>query len=344
MSAFRGLLADGLLEFIPGHQQHVEFGRAKVPSWRKAARLRVTSNGLASMASAGITPENWRDHFSIVKGEPRRSREALLECRAASTRAGAVKYKGAALPIDLSDPAVLSLHSQVARLNEFFADYAIAGANHVGFQRIFHAGDGGKCRWDKGGRLYSVGHGNYQRAKKAARAQITIDGRAVIELDLTASHLTILHALHGLPFDPAQDPYAIEGLPRDVAKKWVTMTLGHDRLHRSWPRGARADLDPVVGGNLVEVFPLGKTRDRILERLPVLAGWADSPFDWGDLQFLESKVILRTVETLAFNHGVPCLPVHDSIIVPATEREMASQVLSEEFRLVIGVTPHLKAA
>jgi hypothetical protein len=189
-----------------------------------------------------------------------------------------------------------------------------------------------------------VGHGNYQRAKKAARAQITIDGRAVIELDLTASHLTILHALHGLPFDPAQDPYAIEGLPRDVAKKWVTMTLGHDRLHRSWPRGARADLDPVVGGNLVEVFPLGKTRDRILERLPVLAGWADSPFDWGDLQFLESKVILRTVETLAFNHGVPCLPVHDSIIVPATEREMASQVLSEEFRLVIGVTPHLKAA
>jgi hypothetical protein len=259
-------------------------------------------------------------------------------------RAGAIKYKGGPLPLNLLDPEVLSLQAQVTRINAFFVGHEVAGASHVGFQRIFHAGHGGECRWDKGGRLYSVGHGNYQRAKKTVRGQMTIAGRVVVELDLTASHLTILHALHGLPFDPAQDPYSIKGIPRDVVKKWVTMTLGHNRLHRAWPKGAKADLDRAVVGSFVEAFPIRETRDAILERLPLLAHWADSPFDWGDLQYAESKVILQTVETLAFAHGVPCLPVHDSIIVPVSHRDLASQVLSEAFQSLVGVTPHLKVA
>lgn len=344
ISVFKALLSEGMLEFTPGHQQHIRFGGTKVPSWRKATRLRATSEGLDLAAAAGITPQNWRDHFDIVKAKPGRSRKVPLECRAASMRAGAIKYKGGPLPLDLTDPEVLSLQAQVARINAFFVGYEVAGANHLGFQRIFHAGDGGQCRWDKGGRLYSVGHGNYQRAKKTARGQMTIDGRTVVELDLTASHLTILHALHGLDFDPARDPYSIKGIPRDVVKKWVTMTLGHDRLHRSWPKGAKADLDLLVGGRLVEAFPIGKTREAILETLPLLAGWADSPFDWGDLQYVESRVIVQTVETLAFAYGVPCLPVHDSIIVPVFHRDLASQALSEAFASVVGVTPHLKIA
>jgi hypothetical protein len=122
------------------------------------------------------------------------------------------------------------------------------------------------------------------------------------------------------------------------------MTLGHDKLHRSWPKGAREDLEPTVGGSLQGTYPIKKTREAILARLPLLADWAESPFDWGDLQYVESKVMMETVETLAFTHGVPCLPVHDSIIVPAHHQELASQVLKEAFRSVVGVTPHLKVA
>jgi hypothetical protein len=173
---------------------------------------------------------------------------------------------------------------------------------------------------------------------------MTIDGKAVVELDLTASHLTILHALHGLPFDPSRDPYFIKGIPRAVVKKWVTMTLGHRRLHRSWPKGAKDDLDRVMGGSVAKAFPIGKTREAILARLPLLVDWAESPFDWGDLQYVESKVMMETVETLAFTHGVPCLPVHDSIIVPVDHQELAAQVLSDRFRSIVGVLPHLKVA
>lgn len=100
----------------------------------------------------------------------------------------------------------------------------------------------------------------------------------------------------------------------------------------------------MVGGSLVQAFPIGKTRATILERIPLLADWAKSPYRWGDLQYLESEVIMRTVETLAFTHGVPCLPVHDSVIVPAANQALASKVLSDAFRLIVGVVPHMKVA
>ena len=122
------------------------------------------------------------------------------------------------------------------------------------------------------------------------------------------------------------------------------MTLGHHKLHRSWPTGARADLDQLVGGSLMQAYPIGKTRDAILERLPLLADWASSSIGWGDLQYVESQVILQTVEALAFTHGVPTLPVHDSIIVPAADQGLASRVLGDAFRSIVGVTPHLKVA
>lgn len=62
-----GMLSEGMLELVPGHQQHVEFGGSKAPSWRKAPRLRATTSGFDLAAAAGITPTNWRDHFDIVR-------------------------------------------------------------------------------------------------------------------------------------------------------------------------------------------------------------------------------------------------------------------------------------
>lgn len=344
IAAFEGLLREGMLEFVPGHQQHMQFGGAKVPSWRKAPRLRATAQGLERAVAAGITPTNWREHFDIVPARAVRSRKPPLECRTPSRRVGGVKHRGGALPIDLSDPEVLELHDQVTRINTFLAQHDIVGEDHSGFQRIFNAPVGDKCVWNKGGRLSSVERKNYQVAKKPSRAKMTIDGHPVVELDLTASHLTILHALRDYPFDPSDDPYFVEGIPRDVVKRWVTMTLGHRKLHRSWPKSVRADLDQAVGGSLQAAYPIGKTSQAILNGLPLLGDWGESPIDWGDLQYVESKVMVKTVETLAFTHGVPCLPVHDSIIVAAHHQELASQVLKEAFRSVVGVNPHLKVA
>jgi hypothetical protein len=46
-----------------------------------------------------------------------------------------------------------------------------------------------------------------------------IDGQPVVEIDVTASFLS-LHARCGRPINLSRDPYSIEGLPQSVAKAW----------------------------------------------------------------------------------------------------------------------------
>jgi hypothetical protein len=80
---------------------------------------------------------------------------------------------------------------------------------------------------------------SYQQMPAEDRSKIKLNGEPVVELDIRASHLTILHAKLRRPFDPAgDDPYRHPKIPRYVLKAWVTMTLGYDRFQTRWSSGA----------------------------------------------------------------------------------------------------------
>lgn len=64
--------------------------------------------------------------------------------------------------------------------------------------------------------------------------------------------------------------------------------------------------------------------------------------DWTRIQYLESSMAWKTLRTLAFEHGVPALPVHDSIIVPRVSASLARDVLSRSFEQVVGCVPLLR--
>jgi hypothetical protein len=120
--------------------------------------------------------------------------------------------------------------------------------------------------WNKGGRLYSQGEDSYQRLHKDERLKMLIDGQPVVEIDVTASFLTILHARCGKPLDLSRDPYEIEGLPRSVVKTWVTMTLGHDKFHTRWPREISADYLEEHGKKIGTVHPLRDVQQAVTGR------------------------------------------------------------------------------
>jgi hypothetical protein len=125
------------------------------------------------------------------------------------------------------------------------------------------------------------------------------------------------------------------------------MTLGHDRFQQRWSktnkeRYLEAHLKTGIGsGDLQADYPIAEVRKEVLKLLPVLSDWPDCPVRWGDLQYLESCAIVDTVYTLATVHDVPALPVHDSIIVPASKERIARAVLEECFEAHIGVKPAL---
>ncbi len=48
--------------------------------------------------------------------------------------------------------------------------------------------------------------------------------KPAVEIDISASHLSIMHALMGLPL-PKGDPYVVPGFDRSTVKAWINATL-----------------------------------------------------------------------------------------------------------------------
>jgi hypothetical protein len=240
----------------------------------------------------------------------------------------------------LRTPQTEQLEAEVRELNEFTTSVKFEGGVHQGYRRIFNCGDAATFNWNKGGRLFGVGEESYQRLKKELRWAMRINDEPVVEIDVQASHLTMLYALQGEHLDTSHDPYNIEGLPRAVVKAWVTMTLGYDRFHARWSPEVKKELEEH--GLSLKGLSAPVVRERILATHPILKDWPEGRLSCFDLMFLESEAILGTMLTLKRAYSVVCLSVHDSIIVPASAQSVAEEVIKTEYAKAIGVTPSLK--
>jgi hypothetical protein len=94
---------------------------------------------------------------------------------------------------------------------------------------------------------------------------MTINGEAVVEIDLRASYLTIFHAGHGKQLDADTDPYVIPELgegARDVVKLWVAATFGNITPLRKWPSDLLRNYEAENGRPLDRKrYPVAKLRE-----------------------------------------------------------------------------------
>ena len=215
---------------------------------------------------------------------------------------------------------------------------------HRWFHRTFNMGDEEGFAWNKGGRLYSDGKGSYQNIPRPERLKMTIDGDKVCEIDIRASYLTILHALHHVPFDVSTevDPYRIAGIPRNVVKAWVTVRFGTKGARTRWPSDAIQRYAEDNAGSDLSKYKIRDVEREFCKRFPLMGRWRELKETWADLMWLESEAVVSTV-ILLMRSGVPSLPVHDSLIVPASAEAMASDILSNNYNHVCGVIPALVA-
>jgi hypothetical protein len=333
----RQLQRHKMIDVVPGYQRWGRFDADGPVTVGKsvASRFRAADWLLSLASQRGITPENWDRHYR-VEAHPRSRSVIPLKLRTI----GVLRTKRD-MDIDLTDPATKAQYDRVCRLNDYVAGQAIGGAGNVAFTRMFSEGDAPDFAWNKGGRLYCVG-GGYQLLKSHVRKSITINGAAVVELDISASHLTALSAMRGHTL--SGDPYDVPGIPRAVVKAWVTMTFGYGSFHTRWPSKttdqltAKLDLKQPLG----RAFPLGKVREAIIRHLPILADWPECGLSCHDLQFVESCAVISAMEVLAFRHNVLGLPVHDSLLVPFSKQQLAVGVMKDAYREAVGVEPVIK--
>ena len=168
-----------------------------------------------------------------------------------------------------------------------------------------------------------------------------IDGEAVIEIDINASYLTILHGLKDIPLPQREDIYDIGGLPRMVVKTWFTITFGVQKFHRSWPPAALKKLRETCPAYTAKMTAPA-VQKVVLEHFPIMRDWPKAGVRWSQLMFIESEIVIGTMLELMETYNAPSFPVHDSLIVRKSDQDLAMKVLTKQFKAKAGIMPRLK--
>ena len=188
-------------------------------------------------------------------------------------------------------------------------------------------------------------YGGCEQMKEKDRLNILIDGEPVVEIDIAACQPTILWSrfIRGQrkPHEPvpqARDFYADvvvntdHLLDREQVKAVITKALGNASFPRHrWPYGMK-----VKGHKWKDVA------NEFITAMPFLDLLEPVKEDSFTLQHTEAQIIFLTMYRLYKFKNVPCLPVHDAIVVPLRHVEVAEDFLSKSFELATGVVPKLR--
>ena len=117
-----------------------------------------------------------------------------------------------------SNPKTEQIIEDVTAINAFLSGFTYEGMVFGGLRRLFNEGNRDDFVFNLGGRLHCANGQGYIGMKSRERGNITINGEAVVEVDINASYLNILHALKNVPMPDRDYIYAIDDLPREVVK------------------------------------------------------------------------------------------------------------------------------
>jgi hypothetical protein len=190
--------------------------------------------------------------------------------------------------------------------------------------------------FERGGRFYGA---LYQYMPKGFRKDILINGEPAIELDYSAHHIRIPYHLEGI--DYRDDPYlALTDDPeeRKIFKKLLLVALNattekkaieafrSECIETAWKTELSLADESIRG-------LLARARDQHKR----IAGFIHSG-KGRMLQNLDSRItegILMRMTDMA----IPCLPVHDSYIVPRQHEDRLRDVMGGTYKEAIGFEP-----
>ena len=307
----------------------------------KSSRYWPTPSLLAMATAHGVTPETMGEAFCFVAptrvpqvASPLSLRPLITDPQSRGQRRAPSQPRQIA---DLSDPEAAEITADVEAQNALAAQVKIEGCTPPRWFRVFHGA------WHLHGRWYAAGSdGVYLTKNERERGEIRIDGEAVVELDVSASHLRIFCALLGRPVE-ARDPYSEMCVPREVAKAWVMEALGKGRPPVRWSTKARPDIQArsvkavasaVLAQHPCLVDPSLVVPADLASQLEVPRRRLVGPY----LTAVEADAMTRAMRTLR-HRGVLSLPVHDSLVVPLSAEHDARRAIADGYMAACGVLP-----
>lgn len=300
--------------------------------YRRTRRYRATQQFLDLAHDFGVTPTTIKDH-----SEASHRHATLIELRTKKGQAYGRRSKGKR--VRLKGPKFEACREQIERLNAFMKTHEYSLIEPPMVRRLFNCADRPGFDFDLGGRFYCASADGWIEKTKEERRQILIDGQPTVEVDVRASHLSILYALCGKQLDAFQDPYAIGNYPRDIVKKLIVSAIGRGGMPKRWPQGFNEKYQKDHGWQPRDHYKLKDVVSMIVARHPVLERLQKDDLDWANLQFEESECFLSAMLELHEARGVPSLPVHDSLIVRGQDTAVAAEALCKAYEARLGIRP-----
>ncbi len=345
--AMDGLIALGLVGLVAtGKRFSRDFGGGMVTPGGHAPRYRPVQSLLEAATEAGVVPAtvgaDWQPVPSRVP--PRVSEPVIVKALKVYGQRDSLKLPAARL-----GNALGALQASVEAANAFAAEHDVRGCLPPRWSRHWF-----ECP-ELYGRWHAAGHeGAYQSMRPGDRLGITIDGAAVVEVDVSAAHLTIMLGLLGKTV-AAADPYAvISQIPRSVLKHWVLVTLGKGLPPKAWSAKDLHECPETAD------YPIAAVAHALTTAYPFLSAPAAAVLTQAGLDALShlgapQRLLthrLMAIEATAISDaivalrskGVLALPIHDSLLVPLAARGATMAAMGAAFVRHAGIVPTLKIA
>lgn len=192
-----------------------------------------------------------------------------------------------------------------------------------------------------GGRFYTGAKG-HQSITKKERGTITIDGKPTVELDYKSLHIAMLYALEKEQIK--DDPYIVKGKEelRDFTKKILLTGLNakseKSTLWRIWQ-----DVFELLTKEKVTL----KEEDLLVNILRLKPDWKElvkglnqrhraiekyTFNDTGIHLMNKDARIMRTILMSLVKEDIPCLPMHDSVIVQEKHKDALRKVMEDSYK------------
>lgn len=228
----------------------------------------------------------------------------------------------------------------VRRYNEAIERVAVSYAGRYPIACFIHRVMNGAM--DQGGRLYG---GQHETMPKEYRKHIQIDGEPTVELDYSALHPNLLLWLTGSP--ECADPYSRiaeeAGLSREAVKALMLRLINANTeadFCRTVTRSGNPEEKAKVARDSAKAFdgfiegvPDGYTGGQFIEAVtrafPTFTGVIGSGIGL-TLQYHDSE-IMADILTRCLDAGFIGLPVHDSVIVPASRQDEARRFMADAY-------------
>jgi hypothetical protein len=214
-------------------------------------------------------------------------------------------------------------------------------------------------RWDWHGRLYTGRYG-HQSLRKIERRTIKFNGELCTELDYCGMHTRLLY--HRLGLECPGDPYALWGPATTGAQRLLAKTIANATINARSPQAAvsacnRKTLLKTETGHRKQGKEL--ERARLLLDAQVESGLSFKEvqrrvmeFHWPIADSFGCDMgmeLMRTDSVLALDvlsyfaeRGIPALGIHDSFLVPVSQRDELRWAMEEFYLQRTGFLPVLK--